>query len=42
MTNESDYIIGVYHLQDVLAILLDVNKVLLIKDSLQEEVYAGR
>jgi purine-binding chemotaxis protein CheW len=41
MTNQSDYINGVYHLQEELVILLDVNKVLLIKDSLQEEVYAG-
>jgi purine-binding chemotaxis protein CheW len=35
MTNQSDYILGVYHLQDALVILLDVNRVLLMKDSLQ-------
>lgn len=37
MTEQSDYILGVYHLQSRIAILLDVDKVLLIKHSLQQE-----
>jgi purine-binding chemotaxis protein CheW len=41
MTAQSDYILGVYHLQELLVILLDVNRVLLIKDSLQKEALAG-
>lgn len=41
MTNQSDYILGVYHLQEALVILLDVDKVLTIKDSLQQMVAAG-
>lgn len=35
MTAQSDYILGVYHLQEDLAILLDVDRVLLIEESLQ-------
>ncbi len=35
MTNQSDYIVGVYHLDDRLVILLDVERVLLVPDSLQ-------
>ena len=30
---QSDYILGVYHLADSLVILLDVDKVLLIKET---------
>ena len=41
MTNQSDYILGVYHLQEALVILLDVDKVLTIKDSLQQMAAAG-
>ena len=41
MTTQSDYILGVYHLQEVLVILLDVDRVLFIKDSLQKEAVAG-
>jgi purine-binding chemotaxis protein CheW len=41
MTTQSDYILGVYHLQDVLVILLDVDRVLFIKDSLQKAAVAG-
>lgn len=41
ITNQSDYIIGVYHLQEALVILLDVDKVLMIKDSLQQMAAAG-
>jgi purine-binding chemotaxis protein CheW len=36
MTTQSDYILGVYHLQETLVILLVVDKVLLIRDSLSE------
>jgi purine-binding chemotaxis protein CheW len=36
MTEQSDYILGVYHLQARIAILLDVDRVLLIHDSLQQ------
>ena len=32
MTEQSDYIIGVYHLDENLAILLDVDRVLVIQD----------
>lgn len=35
MTNQSEYIVGVYHLDDRLLILLDVERVLLVPDSLQ-------
>lgn len=35
MTAQSDYILGVYHLQDVLVILLNVDYLLLIRDSLK-------
>lgn len=35
MTAQSGYILGVYHLQSDLAILLDVDRVLLIEESLQ-------
>ena len=35
MTNQSEYIVGVYHLDDHLLILLDVERVLLVPDSLQ-------
>lgn len=35
MTEQSEYIIGLYHLGDRLLILLDVGRVLLIPDSLQ-------
>lgn len=41
ITAQSDYILGVYHLQDALVILLDVDRVLYIKDSLQKEAVAG-
>lgn len=41
MTTQSDYILGVHHLQDDLVILLDVDRVLFIKDSLQKEAVAG-
>ncbi|MEW6364621.1 MAG: chemotaxis protein CheW [Acidobacteriota bacterium] len=37
LTSQSDYIVGVYHLQQVLTILLDVEKVLYIKGAMQEE-----
>jgi purine-binding chemotaxis protein CheW len=37
MTHRSEYILGVYHMQDELVILLDVDRVLVIQDSLQEE-----
>ncbi len=35
MTNPSEYIVGVYHLDDHLLILLDVERVLLVPDSLK-------
>ena len=35
MTDQSEYIIGVYHVEERLLILLDVEKVLLIPDSLE-------
>lgn len=35
MTVQSDYVLGIYHLQDSLVILLNVDRLLLIKDSLQ-------
>ncbi len=35
MTTQSEYIVGVYHLDDRLLILLDVERVLLVPDSLQ-------
>jgi purine-binding chemotaxis protein CheW len=35
MTTQSDYILGVYHLQESLVILLEVDRVLVIHDSLQ-------
>ena len=41
MTDQSDYIIGVYHQDDTLLILLDVEEVLLIPDSL-EAANSGR
>lgn len=37
MTTRSEYILGVYHLQEDLAILLEVDRVLVIRDSLQPE-----
>ena len=36
MTAQSDYILGVYHMAEELAILLDVDKVLLIQDSMRD------
>ena len=36
MTAQSDYILGVYHLQEALVILLDVDRVLFIKESLHQ------
>ncbi|MBN2383557.1 purine-binding chemotaxis protein CheW [bacterium] len=36
MTTQSDYILGVYHLQNKLVILFDVEQIFVIKDSLQE------
>lgn len=36
MTTQSDYILGVYHLQETLVILLDVDRVLFIKESLHQ------
>lgn len=35
MTHQSDYILGVYHLDEALVILLEVDRVLLIRDSVQ-------
>ena len=35
MTDQSEYIVGVYHIDDRLLILLDVERVLLVPDSLQ-------
>ena len=40
MTTQSDYILGVYHLQDALVILLDVDRILFMKDALQREAVA--
>jgi len=37
MTEKSDYIQGVYHLQESIVILLDVERMLIIRDSLQSE-----
>lgn len=41
MTAQSDYILGVYHLQGDLVILLDVDRTLHIEDSLEERGHAA-
>ncbi|MHB0970326.1 MAG: chemotaxis protein CheW [Thermoanaerobaculia bacterium] len=41
MTAQSDYIVGVYHLEQELAILLDVDRVLLVPTSIQQNVVAS-
>ncbi len=41
MTDQSEYIVGVYHLGKRLLILLDVERVLLIPDALQSAAGAG-